>query len=89
MHNSDGMTMQVQIRFFAVTKELVGDDTVEVELEPNATVADLRRALLSHWPELESVAEYLRFSVGVDLADDATTIPPNTEVACIPPVSGG
>jgi molybdopterin converting factor small subunit len=54
--------VRIQVRLFAVARQLAGSDEVEIEL-----------------PE-GSDSEY---------ANDAATIPGDSEVACIPPVSGG
>ncbi len=81
--------MQVSVQLFAVARQRASQCTIELELPPGATVATLRAALSSAVPELSDVASHLRFAVNADYAVDATVIPDNAQIACIPPVSGG
>ena len=81
--------MRLQVRLFAVVRQWAGADAVELDLPDRATVADLRRAMLTHLPRLVQFGPQLRFSVNSQYADDATPIPAAAEVACIPPPSGG
>jgi molybdopterin converting factor subunit 1 len=81
--------VNVCVRLFAVAKELAGTDTVSVEVSPAATVAELRRVLAQQFPALAELLPHVMLSVNAQYASDATRIPPDAEVACIPPVSGG
>lgn len=81
--------MHVRLKLFAVAKQYAGCSELALELPPSPCVADLRTALLSAVPTLAPLAGHLRFSVNADYADDATLISPTSELACIPPVSGG
>jgi len=80
--------MNVQVKLFAVARQLAGTDTVELSL-PEATVGEVRRALLLKIPELHELANHLRFAVNSEYAGDDTVITESCEIACIPPVSGG
>ena len=81
--------MNVQVKLFAVAKQLAQRDTVLVQVAEPATVAGLRRALADQIPALGQLAAHVMFAVDADYADDETEIPDGAEVACIPPVSGG
>jgi len=81
--------MIVQVQLFAVAKELGGRSVVAVELREGATLAELRQALADELPQLAALLPRMRIAVGGDYADDRVVIPPNADVACIPPVSGG
>lgn len=83
------MSQSVRVKLFAVVKQVAGADAVELELPDAATVADLRRALLSKLPALDGLSNLLLFAVNGEYAGDQTKLPPAAEVACIPPVSGG
>lgn len=80
--------MNVRLKLFAVARQLADTDTVELSLDGN-TVGDVRRALLLKIPELDDLANHLRFAVNSEYADDDTEITEGCELACIPPVSGG
>ncbi len=79
----------VRVRLFAVARAVAGAEAVEIALEDNATVADLRTALLVHLPALAPMGSLLRFAINNDYAADNAPIPDLAEIACIPPVSGG
>jgi molybdopterin converting factor subunit 1 len=81
--------VKVNVRLFAVARELAGADSVELELSSGAKVAELRQSLLNRLPQLRQFGQQLRFAVDTDYADDSTLIPPTADIACIPPVSGG
>ncbi len=62
---------------------------IELKLPEGATVAALRRELISRVPELAPLAPHVMFAVNQQYSNDDTVIPKEAEVACIPPVSGG
>ncbi len=81
--------MKLNVKLFAVAKQLVGTEQVVVELPSSATVGGLRAALCEQHPQLALVVSNSLFAVNSEFADDQTAIPCDAEVACIPPVSGG
>lgn len=81
--------MKVNVRLFAAAKQFAGTDTIQLELATEATIASLRTALITAVPELSQLADSLRFAVDMDYASDETPVDANSDVACIPPVSGG
>jgi molybdopterin converting factor small subunit len=74
---------------FAVARQLSGQDAVELQIVPNATVRDLRRALAAQVPALSPLMPHLMFSINAEYAGDDAAIPAGADIACIPPVSGG
>lgn len=81
--------LNVQLKLFAAARDLAGRDAIDLSLPEGATVATLRRELAARVPELAGLLPHVMFAVNQEYAADATTIPANAEVACIPPVSGG
>lgn len=81
--------MRVQVRLFAVARELAGSDTVTVEVSEPCTIGQLRGSLAAEIPALAETLHHVLFAVGSQYATDETAIPHDAEVACIPPVSGG
>lgn len=81
--------MKIQVRLFALAKQVAGTESVSFELPPGATVADLRDAFEVQFPDLQAVSRSVRFAVNRDFASDDTELTPEDDVACIPPVSGG
>ena len=83
------MTVRVQVKLFAAAKQLAGQESLAVELPEPATIATLRAALAEQFPPLAPLVQRAMFSLNLDYAPDNTAIPPQAEIACIPPVSGG
>jgi len=77
------------VRLFAVAKQAAGSGSVELDLPDGATIAHLRGQLGAQVPQLSGFVAQMMFAIDTQYADDTTIVPPNADVACIPPVSGG
>ena len=76
--------MRVNVRLFAVLRERAGSESLEIDLDEGATVADAVRALAPVAGEMP-----FRMAVNREYANDSTPIAEGDELAAIPPVSGG
>jgi molybdopterin converting factor subunit 1 len=81
--------MMVRVRLFAMARELAGRDELSVELADGRTVADVRRALAELMPTLGGVLSHSLVAVDTRYANDDTPVDERSEIAIIPPVSGG
>jgi molybdopterin converting factor subunit 1 len=81
--------MTVTVRLFARAKDLAGTETVSVALSEGATVADLRRRLAAEHPRLGPLLAHSAFAMNHEFADDAAALVAGTNLALLPPVSGG
>ena len=81
--------MKVRVKLFAIARERMGCDCLEIELPADASVGQLRGALIEQLPPLADVIPHVRFAVNSEYATDAAVIPVAAEIAIIPPVSGG
>ncbi len=81
--------MVVVIHLFAVARQVAGTRSVTVEVAEPATVATVREALVRSIPALAVTLPHLRMAVDSAYVDDSHAIGPGSEVAVIPPVSGG
>lgn len=81
--------MKLRLKLFAAARELAGSDEVEITLAEDACVGDIRDELARQFPALAQMSSQLMIAVDHQYADNGAAIPPNAEVACIPPVSGG
>jgi len=79
--------MHVNVRFFAVSREMVGAERQMYTLPEDATLQDLQHQLFAAYPALE--AQRVRFAVNLTYAPLTTVLHEGDEVACIPPVGGG
>jgi molybdopterin converting factor small subunit len=84
-----GCFVMVRVRLFAVAREIVGADSVDVPVGENATAGEVFQALVKRVPELERVVAHSILAVDGEPAADKTRISSTAEVALIPPVSGG
>ncbi len=82
--------MVVRIRLFAVLRERLGTDSLELRLPRHATVGDALVSLRER-PALGAIPGDIPVVMAVnrEYADDATVLSPGDELALIPPVSGG
>jgi molybdopterin synthase catalytic subunit/molybdopterin converting factor small subunit len=76
--------VRVNVRLFAVLRERAGSESLEIDLDEGATVADAIRALAPVAGEMP-----FRLAVNREYASDTTPITQGDELAAIPPVSGG
>ncbi|HWL08527.1 MAG TPA: MoaD/ThiS family protein [Planctomicrobium sp.] len=81
--------MTVNVHFFALARDLAGNDTLSIDLPEDATVADLRTALADQVPKLKPILPQLFIALGENCVDDLTPLYSGASVACFPPVSGG
>jgi len=81
--------MKLSVKLFAVARERAGSGTIEVELPPGASVRQLRGAIAEQFPPLADLLVHTRLAVDNDYATDTTQLSPQSELALIPPVSGG
>ncbi len=81
--------MTLRVLLFAKFRDVVGAESVVVELPPGATVAELRQLLVQMDPTLAPLLERCAIAVDHDFVDDTHPLDEGHEVAIIPPVSGG
>ena len=79
----------MKVRLFARARELAGADVIEVNVPPGAKVGDLRRQLAQDHPALAGLLQRCALAVNEEFAEYGLTLPRGTEVALLPPVSGG
>jgi molybdopterin converting factor subunit 1 len=81
--------MRVCVKLFAVAHELAGRSEVEVVVADGATVGQVRQALAAAVPTLGDVLPHALLAVDAEYVGDATIVTEQSELALIPPVSGG
>jgi molybdopterin synthase sulfur carrier subunit len=81
--------MNVNVRLFAVARQLAGHESVMLNVPDGCTVAHLREQLAAAYPDLAPLLPHVLFAVGSEYVGDEHTLADSPEIACIPPVSGG
>ena len=87
MTTSDGIT--VTLRLFAVYRERVGSDCIEVTLPNGATVDDALKCLAEAYPATVLLLPTTMVAVNQEYVERSHPLQAMDEVALIPPVSGG
>ena len=82
--------MQVEVKLFAVFRERAGRDTLTLELDEGATVADVLAAAARE-PGLGEILERMpvRAALNREYVGDEAPVAAGDELALVPPVSGG
>jgi molybdopterin synthase sulfur carrier subunit len=81
--------MKLRVRLFAVAKDLAARDELTVEAPDGATVADVRRIVAAEYPVLSNVLPHALWAVDAAYSNDDTPLNEKSDIALIPPVSGG
>jgi sulfur-carrier protein len=81
--------MIVKVLFFAEAREAVGQTSLELPLDDEASVGELRQTLAETYPALGPVLPRCSVSVDQVYAGDERTLYHGAEVGLIPPVGGG
>jgi len=80
--------MNITVLLFGILKDIIGENSLELQLENNSTISKLKEHLLNEYGELNS---FSNFSVAVneEYVETNHLLKANDVVALIPPVSGG
>ena len=86
--------MQVRVRLFAMLRAREGADQIEINLDDDASAAQLVDHFFATRPGLDSLRPHLRLGLnGALVARDANLsqirVQPDDEIALLPPASGG
>ena len=81
--------MKIKVVLFASARDILGEREIEVELPDTTTVGDLKQVLMSQFPQVADLVLRSAISVDHEFANDALPLQPGSEIALIPPVSGG
>ena len=80
---------KVKVQFYATLRDEMGTRSIEMELEPGATVRTMKDKLEQDRPAVTASLERALVAVNRQYSPDDTVLPENAEVALFPPVSGG
>ena len=82
-------TLKIRVLFFAIAGELAGESSIELELSSPATAADAELKLKERYDWLGERLSTYRIAVDETFAEADTPVRDGSELAIIPPVSGG
>jgi len=80
--------MKIKVLFFGILKDLIGKNSLELNVDTGISISNLKEILLNNYEKLNA---YSNFAIAVNEAyiDNDYILNVNDEVALIPPVSGG
>jgi molybdopterin synthase sulfur carrier subunit len=87
--------MEIKVKLFAAFQEAFNQDELKVDLAPNAPVSQVFDRLVAMQPHLEKWRSHTRYAINLQFVSPHTIVfsdnqvPEVTEIALIPPVSGG
>lgn len=81
--------MEIEVRYFAMIREMVGRSSEKREIPDGKTVGELFDALTGEHPGLERIRPVTMLMVNQAYVPDDHALRDGDEVAFIPPVSGG
>jgi molybdopterin converting factor small subunit len=81
--------MRVRVRLFASLREVAGEGELDLEVAAGATIEDVWRALVAARPLLEGKRHALAAAVDRRLVAFGEHVACGSEIAFLPPVSGG
>lgn len=81
--------MKIKVVLFASARDILGEREIEMELPDSATVVDLKQVMMSQFPQVADLVLRSAISVDHEFANDSLPLQPGSEIALIPPVSGG
>jgi len=80
--------MNIKIKLFATTREFVGKNELNIQVENPCTVQTIIEDLKQKYPKLEQMNSFL-IAVNMEYAQSHTLVSDGDVIAIIPPVSGG
>ena len=80
--------MTVTVKFFALGRELVGAQSLTLELPESATIQDALTSVSERHPRFAELPSFL-VALNAQYAERTAAVRNGDELAIIPPVSGG
>lgn len=81
--------MKVRLLLFAVLREIVGREEVELEVATATTVGEVVEKLIAENPQIAAMADVIQVAINQEFAERNTELEPGDEIALLPPLSGG
>jgi MoaD family protein len=79
----------MKVKLFAQLRDLVGCDTLDVDLANGAAVSDLLEEIYKRFPAVRRHDKSILVAAGLEFVDRNYKIKPGDEISVMPPVQGG
>ncbi len=80
--------MKITVKLFAIGRDLVGKNEVELTLPDDAVIQQALDQLYADYPKFSKLTTFM-IAINMEYADKNTRLNDGDELAIIPPVSGG
>ena len=80
--------MTINLIAFGIAKDILGQRQLQIEVETDAKISDLKGKLIEQFPEFGKLAK-LSFAINETYQPDDFRLSANVAVVIIPPVAGG
>jgi len=80
--------MKCKIKAFGISREIIGNNVLELEVPEGSTIGELKQELFQKYP-LFADLKSLYVAVNNEYAPEEVLLKEGDEIALIPPVSGG
>lgn len=80
--------MTINLIAFGIAKDILGQRKLNIEINENSQISDLKNQLVQQFPEFGKLAK-LSFAINEEYQTDDFRLSANQEVVIIPPVAGG
>jgi len=81
--------VRVRVLYFAAARDLVKNREESLNVKEGASVGDLSMEIFRLHPALKRLAQSVRFSVNLALAEQGALLRESDVVGVLPPVAGG
>ena len=81
--------MKVTVQLFAAARDAAASDSVQIDVSDDARADDVLGALASALPQISDLLPSCRLAIDCCYASADDAVDANSELALIPPVSGG
>jgi len=81
--------MKVRLLLFAVLREIVGQEELELEVATATTVGEVLEKLSAENPRIAAMADVIQVAINQEFAECNTELESGDEIALLPPLSGG
>jgi molybdopterin converting factor subunit 1 len=82
-------SITVNVRLFAAHRDIVGHDSLTLQVPHGTTLGDVWQRLVNDYPRLEGYSGRIMCALNEQYSDPIVALSHGDHIAFIPPVSGG
>ena len=83
------MSLSVEIKYFAQLRDVIGTSSEAFELSNNSSTDELLSAISARHPHTAAICSTSRVALDLEFVHGAIELKTTSDIAIIPPVSGG